>query len=944
MRTRLGSIEWAGLVLSAWACTASLAAAQTTITRVDTDNLGTQTTGGDSTQPSVSADGRYVAFASTATNLVPGDTNNLSDIFVKDRQTGAIERVSVKSDGTQATSGGSFNPSISADGRYVVFETTAALAADDTQPCGASTPTCTDIYVHDRTTHDTTRASLASDNTPGNGDSTNGHISADGRYVVFASSASNLVPGDTNNTQDIFLRDRVLSTTVRLSVSTSGTQADDSSSFPSMSDDGTVVAFVSRAKTLDTSVDSVPCVPSLTQCDRVYLVSNATVTSRTVSRVAMTPSASATALTPPGSASVRVARPVVSRDGRSILSEVLTVALVNGNSPSTTADFVMVSGSVQHHLYSVAGIGALDDLFQSYGISGNGREMAACRKVSAPLLMVDTTTGLSSTSPDPPQIGPAPSADCDSVSLSSDGMLVFFSSRLSLVSGDNNNAADVFVVDRDPDHDGMPSHWETTFGLDPNNAADASADPDGDGKTNLQEYQAGTNPKGTFTRYLAEGAMNSFFNTLIEVFNPNAVPTTVVVRYLGESGGTTVNTFTLPAKGYTGITPGSTYFPRDLTDPSFSTVVESDQLVAVERTMTWAGSQPEGVAYGSHVETAVTSPSNTWYFAEGATHGAFDLFYLLQNPNDTDASVTVTYLLPAGQAPIVITYPVTAHSRRTIWVDQEPGLSATDVSAKLESTLPIFAERALYLSTPTQVFAGGTDGAGLPAPANKWFVAEGATGGFFDLFYLIGNPSTQDASVTISYLLPDGSTFDKIYPVAAQSRLTISVDGEDPRLNGTSVSAVVTSTNSVPIVVERAMWWPSPNWYEGSLTAATTDTGTAWALAGGFTAPDDGHGFNAATYLLVANPGATDAHVTFSLQQTVAPTGPCNATVTVPAHGRYTTEVRDLCGIHMGLPSATFVGTITSDGPGIVVERATYWSTQDQFWSAGGSTLLTKIQ
>jgi hypothetical protein len=212
---------------------------------------------------------------------------------------------------------------------------------------------------------------------------------------------------------------------------------------------------------------------------------------------------------------------------------------------------------------------------------------------------------------------------------------------------------------------------------------------------------------------------------------------------------------------------------------------------------------------------------------------------------------------------------------------------------------------------------------------------------------LIGNPSTQAANVTISYLLPNGTTFDKVYQVAAQSRLTISVDGEDPRLAGTSVSAAVNS--DVPIVVERSMWWPSPNWYEGSLTAATTETGTKWALAGGYSlAPIPSiPAADAKTYLLVANPSATDAHVTFELQNYNVATCPA-VTVMVPAHGRYTAEVRDICPPTM---EGAFSGTITSDGPGIVVERSTYWSTNGptpdtfgQFWAAGASTLLTKIQ
>jgi hypothetical protein len=209
-------------------------------------------------------------------------------------------------------------------------------------------------------------------------------------------------------------------------------------------------------------------------------------------------------------------------------------------------------------------------------------------------------------------------------------------------------------------------------------------------------------------------------------------------------------------------------------------------------------------------------------------HGVsrFDLFYELQNPGETDANVTITYLLPAPRPPIQLTYMVAAHSRRTIWVDQEPGLGETDVSAKVVSDVPILAERSMYLSTPDQPFAGGTGGAGIPEPDTHWFIAEGATGAFFDLFYLIGNPGTQDATVTVTNLLPGGASFKKSYVVAPQSRLTISVHGEDPRLAGTDVSASIASTNGVPIVVERAMWWPSPHWYEGHVSAATRETGT----------------------------------------------------------------------------------------------------------------------
>jgi Tol biopolymer transport system component len=189
--------------------------------------------------PVISADGRYVAFWSAASNLVPGDTNGTSDVFVHDRNTGITERVSVASDGTQATV--SFGPAISGDGRYVAFWSDATnLVAGDTN--GAW-----DVFVHDRVTGVTERVSVASDGTQANSFSFGTAISADGRYVGFIGSASNLVPGDTNSSWDTFVHDRVTGTTVRVSVASDGSQGNQNSYSPSFSADGRYVAFESGA-------------------------------------------------------------------------------------------------------------------------------------------------------------------------------------------------------------------------------------------------------------------------------------------------------------------------------------------------------------------------------------------------------------------------------------------------------------------------------------------------------------------------------------------------------------------------------------------------------------------------------------------------------------------------------------------------------------------------
>lgn len=173
---------------------------------------------GHSYNPGISADGRWVAFQSEASNLVKGDTNGMSDVFVHDRQTGTTERVSVASDGTQGD-GESFSPTISADGRWVAFWSFASnLAAGDTNECpySSGSPNCPDVFVRDLQTGTTERVSVASDGTQANEVSGASGVSADGRWVVFWSLASNLVVSDDNGFMDVFVHDRLTGRTERV--------------------------------------------------------------------------------------------------------------------------------------------------------------------------------------------------------------------------------------------------------------------------------------------------------------------------------------------------------------------------------------------------------------------------------------------------------------------------------------------------------------------------------------------------------------------------------------------------------------------------------------------------------------------------------------------------------------------------------------------------------
>ena len=217
-----------------------------TTVRVSVASDGTQAIG-PSINPTISGNGKFVGFSSSASNLVQDDTNGVTDFFVHNLETGATERVNVASDGTQANAYNGPVPlmTISNDGRFVVFPSAASnLVSDDTNGL-------LDIFVRDRELGLTQRVSIASDGTQGNGGvSYQGAISADGRFVTFGSSASNLITGDTNGIMDIFIFDRSLNETRRVSTASDGSQPNNASALPTISADGKTVIFPSTATNL----------------------------------------------------------------------------------------------------------------------------------------------------------------------------------------------------------------------------------------------------------------------------------------------------------------------------------------------------------------------------------------------------------------------------------------------------------------------------------------------------------------------------------------------------------------------------------------------------------------------------------------------------------------------------------------------------------------------
>lgn len=207
-------------------------------TRVSVASDGTQGNHWVWTGLAISADARFVAFPSQATNLVPGDVNNNADIFVHDRLT--AQTVRVTNDGYGLCEW----PSLSADGRFVAYTSSIeSLVLGDTNAVW-------DAFVCDRQTGATSRVSVATGGGQGDGPTRRASISGDGRFVAFASEASNLVPGDTNGASDVFVRDRQTLTTIRASVGPGGAQANGNCFQPAISSDGRFVAFESDATTL----------------------------------------------------------------------------------------------------------------------------------------------------------------------------------------------------------------------------------------------------------------------------------------------------------------------------------------------------------------------------------------------------------------------------------------------------------------------------------------------------------------------------------------------------------------------------------------------------------------------------------------------------------------------------------------------------------------------
>jgi hypothetical protein len=886
----------------------------------------------------LSGDGRYVTFTSFASNLVADDTNDSADVFVRDRLTGRTTRISVPAAGAgggglvEPNSGGPF---ISDDGRFVTFASHAKDLAPGDPGAGPF------IFVRDRDVDAdglfdevgqarTIRATDRPNFSPGL-DLYLEAASGDGRDIAFR-TLRQLEDSDTDFLMDVYVHDVQTHRTTRLAPGANAPVMLGGA----MSSSGRIVVALGGTAPMP-GFDPVSVIDRDTNGNGLFDEAGDT----TITPVPM----------PPGGVAAGATPAAVSRDG------VLVVVnrLLDGDGRSELWLWHRI-GNVGRR---IATLGPGQSRFEGVRVSDDNRRagytVTTTSSGGGPLTLTSTHHIVTfdadgdSHLDDPATISTTnlPALGSDSAA-SFDGTLRYFSfvsGSSALAPGDANGVPDAFVHDLqspafdsyDTDGDGLANAFESRFGLSASTstgADGASGDPDGDGRTNAQEQEAGTHPRGFFTRYLAEGATGSFFSTRISVANPSTEPASVLLRYQTDTGQTTSSALPVAGMARRFVNVGDV---ASLASAAFSTVIESDRAVIVDRSMFWA----DGF-YGSHAESSVAAPATTWYLAEGATHGFFDLFYLVQNPSATDAaSIEVRYLLPSGP-PVVRTYAVAPSTRLNILVDNVPGLEAVDVSAVITSTnnVPVIVERSMYFSRPGQPFGAGHASAGVTGPSTTWFLAEGATGTYFDLYVLVANPSASPADVRMTYLRPAGAPVVRTRTIPGNSRLTIYVEDEDPALADTPVSTIVEATNSVPIVVERAMWWPTPGsaWQEAHNSFGATQPGVRWGFADGESGPPP---FNTQTYFLVANVGTTDATVRVTLLFDSGP--PVSRDFAVPANSRFNVPAGGEFPESAGRGFGAIVESLGATPAPIVVERAMYSDAQGVVWAAGTNVLGTRL-
>ena len=572
------------------------ASGPTTLVTVSTSGVPGEGTSGAG---NMTADGRYVVFFSISTTLAPEDTDRFFDVFVRDLQSGTTTLESVSSDGTKGVGSSSW-PFITDNGRYITFQSDARnLVAGGTN--GRQ-----HIYVRDREAGTTELVSMSTAGAQADNLNDIGNISGDGRFVVFISYASNLVPGDTNGSPDVFVRDRQAGTTTRVSVSSSGAQANGSSLWPRISADGRFVAFVSVATNLAGSdangtVEDIYVHDMQARTTRRVSLSSAGVQANSVSTI-----------------------PSLSSDGQTLAFISFASNLVAGDTNGHWDVFVrdLRTGVTERVSVSSGGQQGNEESGAPY-MSPDGR-FISFHAVASNLVPGDTngfldvfrhdrmtgTTDLVSIS----STGFQANADCDNAAISADGTRVaFYSNASNLVADDVNGSLDVFVRELAVRGTPPPSPTLVSFTVNPNSVT------------------AGKSSTGTVT--LPDPAPLGGLVVSLASEDPSvaSVPSTITIPAGDTSGSFTVSTFLSPKTtfGLSATHADTTLFSLiTVGPPTLSTLSVSPTSVVAGSsstgTVTLSDVAPsEGAAVSLSASSSATTVPTSITVPAGATSATF---------------------------------------------------------------------------------------------------------------------------------------------------------------------------------------------------------------------------------------------------------------------------------------------------------------------------------
>ncbi len=761
-----------------------------------------------SAYPSLSYDGRYSAFESQATNFLAAPTSG-QQIFRKDLDTGGIVLVSANAAGTQGNGVSQFS-AISADGRFVVFvsSSTNLLAAPTTGQ---------QLFRKDLMTGAVALVSANAAGNEGNAGSSFPDVSANGRFVSFMSAATNLLAAPTTGTQ-VFRKDLATGAVSLASANVSGVEGNNVSLFPQISPEGNYVVFISPATNLVT--------PATTGIMQVFMKNIASGQVMLISANAagvegnaassfggsvsaggnyVTFASAATNLVTPATTNTQVFRKETATGA---------VALVSANAAGTQGN----NGSANQFTSCISNEGRFSVFYSTatdlVTPATTGQQVFR-KELSVPFYFAEGSC----------RPGFDPYITIQNAGGASANV------KITYMRGDGTTTDQTLAVAA---HARSTVTVKQTLGEANDDAHDFSCKVEcTNGQTIIAErpmyfnykpgvlnWNDGSDVVGalapTTAFYFAEGSCRPGLDPYLTIQNPGGAASDVKITYMRGDGTTTEQTLTVGAHARSTVTVKQTLGEANDDAHDFSCKVESTngQNIVVERPM-YFNYKPGVLNWngGSDVVGAIIAMPN-YYFAEGSCRPGLDPYLTIQNPNATGADVKITYMRGNGTT-TEQTLSVAANARSTVTVKQTLGEAnddAHDFSCKVECTngLDIIAERPMYFNYNPGVlnWTGGHDVVGEIAPDVAYFFAEGTCRPGFDPYLTIQNPGGAQANVKITYMRGNGTTTEQTLSVAANARNTVTVkqtlgEGDD---DAHDFSCKVECTNGQSIIAERPMY------------------------------------------------------------------------------------------------------------------------------------------